>query len=74
MRFRVSTPREVGFREKELVEFLEFAKDRESADSTRIYYEARRISFCRAYGVAFRLTGQIVLGRLGPAGRNNYPW
>jgi Ca2+-binding EF-hand superfamily protein len=29
----------VGFREKELVEFLEFAKDRESADSTRIYYE-----------------------------------
>jgi Ca2+-binding EF-hand superfamily protein len=29
----------VGFREKELSEFLDFAKDKESADSTRIYYE-----------------------------------
>lgn len=29
----------VGFREKEMSEFLEFAKDKESADSTRIYYE-----------------------------------
>jgi len=29
----------VGFREKELTEFLEFSKDKDSADSTRIYYE-----------------------------------
>jgi len=29
----------VGFREKEMSEFLEFAKDKESADATRIYYE-----------------------------------
>jgi len=29
----------VGFREKEMSEFLEFAKDKECADSSRIFYE-----------------------------------
>lgn len=28
-----------GFREKEMNEFLDYAKDKESADSSRIYYE-----------------------------------
>lgn len=29
----------VGFREKEMSEFLDFAKDKESTDTTKIYYE-----------------------------------
>merc|ERR1712060_801967 len=28
-----------GFREREMGDFLEYAKDKESADSSRIYYE-----------------------------------
>merc|ERR1712147_493124 len=28
-----------GFREREMSDFLEYAKDKESADSSRIYYE-----------------------------------
>merc|ERR1719230_325070 len=35
-----------GFREREMTEFLEYAKDKETADSSRIYYEDYVAKLC----------------------------